>query len=186
MAKTKHRTSPTMLAPIRAARIHFVFVAAYAASIIVHDASNLMTPEAVMQRWKYCLALLVVSTVVWLLARSLRGGAGLIKALLGLLIVADIIIASLLVYAERGMASLSVALYAIPLVTAALTYSRSAILTTASLSTAAYAYAAIKYFVDFFNEGYRVQLYSSIGFYSATFFVLALLLIAVLQEKSSE
>lgn len=169
---------------IRAARAHFALTLALAAYIIVADASKLLAPEAVLQRWKYCLGLLVVSTVVWFLARSRKDRRVPQKSLLGLLIVADIAIASLIIYADRGMASLAVALYALPIATAALTYSRSALLTTASLSTAAYAFANIKYFVDFFNEGYKVQLYSTIGFYSATFFILAWLLIMVVQEKS--
>lgn len=183
MAKKNHSHH---IGTLRAARAHFVFVAAFAASIIVYDASNLMTPDAVLKRWKYCLVLLTISTVVWFLARSKRNSLGLQKVFLGALVITDIIIASMLVYADRGMASVAVALYALPIATAALTFSRSAILASASLSTAAYAFASIKYFVDFFNEGYRVQLYGTIGFYSATFFILALLLIAVVQEKTSK
>lgn len=174
------------LGTLRAARAHFAFVAAFAASIIVYDASNLMTPDAVLKRWKYCLVLLVISTIVWFLARFKGNNRILQKSLLGVLVVADIVIVSLLVYADRGMASVAVTLYALPIVTAALTFSRSAVLAAASLSTAAYAFASIKYFVDFFNEGYRVQLYSTIGFYSATFFVVSLLLIAVLREKNTK
>lgn len=183
MARNKKNLHHTTL---WAARAHFGLVLAFSAYIIVADASNLMTPDAVLQRWKYCLALMVVTTLTWMIARTKRESKLAQNLLIGLLVTTDIVVASLLVYAERGMASVSVSLYALPIATAALTYSRSAILTSASLSTAAYAFASIKYFVDFFNEGYRVQLYSTIGFYSAIFFVLAVLLVAIVKGKPSK
>lgn len=172
------------ISTLRLARVHFLYGLAFAASIIVYDASKLIAPEAVLNRWKYTIGLLVATTAVWYIAKIKKDNASLQKSLIAVLVCIDIIFASLLVYADRGMASLAVILYAVPIVTAAALLSRSALLATAALSAAAYAFVAVKYFVDFFNEGYKVQLYSTIVFYSAVFFVLALLLITVIRRKT--
>jgi hypothetical protein len=163
---------------------HFFYVFAFVASVIAFDASQLITPEALLKRWQYAAMLLVATTAVWYFARIKKDNQPLLKWLVGGLVLTDILFASLLVYADRGMASLAVALFAVPIVSSAVLMSRSAVLAVASLSTAAYAFSSVKYFVDFFNEGYKVQLYSTIGFYSATFFVIALLLVAVIKQKT--
>jgi hypothetical protein len=54
--------------------------------------------------------------------------------------------------------------------------SRSFTLGTALLCAATYLFATTKYFYDFFNEGYRVQLYGEIFFFSSIFIVAAGLL----------
>lgn len=162
---------------------HFLYAFAFAASIVVFDASQLLPPEAVFDRWQYAAMLFVATTVVWYFTRTKGDNTKLAKWLIAGLVLTDILFASLLVYSDRGMASLGIALYAIPIVSSAVLLSRSAVLAVAALSTAAYIYAGVKYFVDFFNEGYKVQLYSTLGFYAATFFVVAILLIAVIQQK---
>lgn len=167
-------------------RIHFFYVLAFAASIIVYDASHLIEPEAVLYRWKLAVAMAVITTVVWYIARTKNSGLSLLKWSVTLLVIADILFAALLVYADRGMASVAVALYAVPIATSAALLSRSAILATASLCTASYALASVKYFVDFFNEGYKVQLYSTIGFYGATFFIIALLITTVIHRTNKK
>lgn len=168
---------------IRLAHIHFVFIFALAASVIVYHASNLVAPESILERWQRIALMLVITTAVWYLARLKKDSAAFQKALVFALVLMDIGVASFLVYTERGMASLAVALYAIPIVTAGVLLSRSAVLATASLSVAAYAFATVKYFVDFFNEGFKVQLYTTIGFYGATFFILALLVITLIRRR---
>lgn len=182
MTKNIKTLYPTSL---RIARIHFLYVLVFAASIIIFDASALIAPEAVMNRWKYTIGVLVATTGVWYFARAQKNNMRIQKSIVALLVLADIIFASLLVYADRGMASLAVILYTIPIVTISALRSRSAILATASLSVAAYAFVTIKYFVDFFNEGYKVQLYSSIGLYGAILFILALLLVAINKQESN-
>ena len=169
---------------LRLARVHFLYGLTFAASIIIYDASKLIAPEAVLHRWKYTIGLLLIATVVWYLARLKKDTVGFQKSLIGILICTDIIFASFLVYADRGMASLAVALYTVPLATAAALLSRSALLATAAFSAAAYAFVSVKYFVDFFNEGYKVQLYSTVGFYSAIFFIVALLLTIAVRRKT--
>lgn len=162
-------------------RAHFLLVLVFAASIVIYDASQLIAPEAVLLRWKMAVTLLIITTLVWYLARR-KDSRSFHMTLVGVLIATDILFTSFFIYHDRGMASLGVALYAIPIATSALLLSRSALLATATLCTAAYALTCVKYFVDFFNEGYRVQLYSSIGFYSACFFILALILITIAKE----
>lgn len=170
---------------IRLAVIHFFYILAFAVSVIVYDASQLISPDAVLYRWKLAAAMTALTTAVWYAARTSKDKPNIHKLLVGVLVLADILFASLLIYNDRGMASLAVALYAVPITTATVLLSRSAVLATASLCTAAYALVSVKYFVDFFNEGYKVQLYSSIGFYGATFFVLALILITVVRKKTN-
>lgn len=167
---------------LRLARIHFVYVLAFAAMIIVADSWALIAPESTLRRWTMAAIMLVTTTAVWYAARQKPRAwqARLPYAL----IILDIAVATFMVYEERGMASRGVALYAIPLVVAALTGSRSTVLATASLSTAAYGMAAIRYFVTYFNEGYKVELYATIGFYSVMFFVLAALLTSRQDRKT--
>lgn len=170
---------------LRITRVHFLYVLAFAFSIVVYDSSMLIAPEAVLQRWKYATALLIVITAVWFAARRKKENNSFQHLLIALLVCADIVFASLLVYADRGMASLAVALYAIPIVTAAVSLSRSAVMAAATFSIAGYGLATMKYFVDFFNEGYKVQLYSSIGFYGLCFLLIAMLLTIVIQDRKS-
>jgi len=159
-------------------------VLALAISIIVYDSSKLISPEAVLNRWKYCLILFITTIAVWSLARFRKSDILFQKSLIGVIVLVDITVASLIVYADRGMSSVAVVLYAVPITTSALTFNRITVVSTAAFSTSAYAYSTIKYFVDFFNEGYKVQLYSTIGLYGAVFFILAMLLVIIIQEKS--
>jgi hypothetical protein len=84
------------------------------------------------------------------------------------------------------MASRGVALFALPIVVSAITLSRSAIFATASLSVGAYSYAAIKYFTDNPSEGYKVELYGDVLFYSASFFILAAVLWALVRSVQAK
>lgn len=169
------KNTSRQLLVLRLARIHFVYVLAFAAMIIVADSWALIAPESTLRRWTMAAVMLVTTTVIWYAARQKPRPwqAWLPYAL----VILDIAVATFMVYEERGMASRGVALYAIPLVVAALTGGRSIVLATASLSTAAYGLAAIRYFVTYFNEGYKVELYATIGFYSAMFFILSALLV---------
>jgi uncharacterized membrane protein YgdD (TMEM256/DUF423 family) len=65
-------------------------------------------------------------------------------------------------YWERGMASTSTILYALPLLVVAIAQNRHALMATAVLAAGTYAFAAVKYFNDYFNEGYRIQLWGTI------------------------
>ncbi len=164
-------------------RAHFLFVIFFATYIIISHSANLIEPEMTLKRWVLCLSVLSTSACVWLLLRFLPDKRGYHNILLGLITVVDIIIVSALIYYDRGMASPAVALYAIPILSTAISHSKTAIMSTSILSFAAYAFVTIKYFVDNFNEGYKVQLYGTLGFYGACFFVLAFILIALTHSK---
>jgi hypothetical protein len=84
------------------------------------------------------------------------------------------------------MASRAVLLYIVPIVVSAVLLSRVAVLMTAALATSAYVLTAIKYFVDYFNEGYKAELYTEVGFYCAMFFVVAALLATIIRFNKPE
>ena len=161
---------------IRASRAHFALVAAYIIVIIAYDASRVITPEAVMQRWIAAASLLVITAGVWHLAHNQKNDVPSLKRLLLLLISADLAMAAFNVYTQRGMASRAVLLFLIPIILSAILLNRSAIFATATISAAVYAVTAVMYFTLNFNEGYKAELYGEIGFYSAVFFVTAMLL----------
>lgn len=171
---------------IRICRTHFYLLGIYAVYIIASDATQLITPTLVYQR---CLAAgLLLSLVggIWYAARDKGRAANFYRFLLYVLIVADIAFAGFNVYTQRGMASRAVLLFLIPIVVSALLLSRVATFFTAILSTAVYVLMAVKYFVDFFNEGYKAELYIEVAFYTAMFFVVAGLLTTLIRFKSTE
>lgn len=171
---------------IRICRTHFYLLGIYAVYIIAADATQLITPNLVYQR---CLAAgLLLSLVggIWYAARDKGRAANYYRFLLYALIVADIAFAGFNVYTQRGMASRAVLLFLIPIVVSALLLSRVATFFTAILSTAVYVLMAVKYFVDFFNEGYKAELYIEVAFYAAMFFVVAGLLTTLIRFKSTE
>lgn len=163
--------------------IHFVFVFAYIAQIIVYDAWKLITPESVLERWLIAAMLLIVNSTVWYLAHNKETTTGVYKALVFALIIADIAVASFNVYAQRGMASRAVALYALPLIVSTVLVSRAALLTTTALCIAAYTTTAVSYFVLNFNEGYKIELYGEISSYCVYFVILASLLWVSIRHK---
>lgn len=171
---------------IRVCRVHFYIIGVYAIYIIASDATHLITPVVVYQRWLAAGLLLTVTAIVWYFSRAANNNTNFYRALLYALILADIGFASFNVYTQRGMASRAVLLFAIPIMVSALLLSRVATLMTATLATAAYVLVAVKYFVDFFNEGYKAELYIEVGFYAACFYALASLISVVIRFKSAE
>lgn len=178
--KTKLATELQMSA-VRATRVHFVYIAAYMLSIVIFDSWNLITHEDVLQRWTAAALMVVINTVMWYLARQQFKSQSVYRYIIFTTILADIIFAAYNVFSQRGMASKSVALFAVPIITAATLKRRSVILAATSLSVAAYSTAAVRYFYLHYGEGFRVQLYGEIFFYSALFFVMALLLLVVVR-----
>lgn len=158
------------------ARAHFLFVAVYVAVIIASDAWNLIVPEVVLQRWTLAAVMLSVSAVVWYAGRNKVRGQWFYTCLIFALVLMDIAVAAISVYMQRGMASRSVMLFAVPIAVAAALRSRAAIYATATVSSAAYTLAAVRYFVLHFNEGYKAELYTETLFYTGVFFVLATIL----------
>lgn len=163
-----------------------MFVAVYAAYTIAADATHLITPDFVLQRWSMNAALLVGVGIIWYLARNNVKNSSYYRVLLYAVILLDITMATFNIYTQRGMAARAVMLFSIPIVVSSLLLSRTALFLTAALSTAAYSLAAVKYFVDFFNEGYKAELYIEVGFYCAVFFILAAVLSVLVRFRNSE
>jgi hypothetical protein len=161
---------------LRLTRVHFFYVAAYMLSIIMFDSWNLISHEAVLQRWTLVGVLLIINTVIWYLCKVRLKNDNIYRLLLVALILTDIVFAAVNVYWQRGMASKSVMLFVVPIISAALIRSRSLVLATASLSTAAYSIVCVNYFNLNYGQGFKIELYGEIFFYSALFFVLGALL----------
>jgi hypothetical protein len=164
-------------------RVHFFLVALYMFNIILSDAWNLIARDLVWQRWCMAAVMLIVTTMIWYFARANVKSAGLYRGLILGFVLMDIALASFTIYTERGMASRGVMLYAIPIIVAAITLNRSAIYGTAALSTATYILTATRYFYVYFNEGYKVELYTTLMFYSGGFFILAALCWLVVRTR---
>jgi hypothetical protein len=171
---------------VRLTRVHFLFVALFAVQTIIYDAWNLIAPNAVLNRWILAASLLIITTASWYLAKNRIKSTGAYKALVFIIILADIAAASFNIYTQRGMASRAVMLYTIPILVSATLLSRAALFATAALCVAAYTSTAIAYFVLNFNEGYKIELYGEVGFYSAIFFILAGLLWIVIRSSNNK
>lgn len=171
---------------IRLARIHFIFVGLYALYTIISDGTNLITPNIVLQRWTMNVILLTGTAIVWYLARNRVSSSTYYRVLVFVLILLDIAMASFNIYTQRGMASRAVMLFTLPIVVSAILLNRTAIFMTAVLCTAAYSLAAVRYFVVNFNEGYKAELYSEVGFYCVCFFILAAILSTLIRFRDSE
>jgi hypothetical protein len=170
---------------VRICRVHFLLLAAYAVYIVAADTTQLITPQLVLQRWAACGLLFVGVGIVWYSAHN-GGSAGsnYYRVLTYALILFDILFIGFNVYTQRGMASRAVMLFAIPIAVSAMLLNRTALFLTAILSTATYVLAAVKYFVDYFNEGYKAELYIEVGFYSGMFFILAAILAILIRFRN--
>lgn len=173
------------LSLLRATRAHFLYVGLVIAQIIIYDAWKLIVPEAVLKRWLAAAAFAAVITFVWYQVRNSHATKANLTYMAYALIAADILYASFSVYQQRGMASRSVILFVIPLLVAIILRSRRAIYATAMFAVIAYTTTAVSYFVINFNEGYKIELYGEVGFYSVLLFILANLLWN-LQRKSAK
>lgn len=167
---------------MRACKIHVLIAALFAGQTIAFDAAKLITPDIVLKRWILAAVLLVVASVCWQLAR-LDDKPAKIHKLVWLLILTDIVFASLTVYASRGMASKAVLLFVIPILLAAVLGRKGVIYLAAAMSAAAYAVTCVAYFVLNFNEGYKIELYGEIGLYAALLIVLASLCWTLVRTK---
>lgn len=185
-AKAKKAVNWLQVNTIRAARVHFYFVFIYGAVLIAADAGKLYAPEDVLTRWILVCILLSVTAVIWYISRRYSQRTLYYQFLVYTLIMTDILIAAWSVQTERGMASNSVALFALPIATAAILLSRAALFMTASLCTAAYWIVCVRYFVRNFNQGYKLELYTTLTFHSALFFLIASLLWVLVRQIQNQ
>src|SRR5437879_1717329 len=113
--KSAIRASWLQTTALRITRVHFLYIASYMATIVIFDSWNLFTHEAIAQRWTIAGILLALNTVFWYVCRIKFSKDTVYIILVLLLILADILFASLNVFWERGLASKAVFLYTIPL-----------------------------------------------------------------------
>jgi hypothetical protein len=184
MAKRNSKPSETRIRNSLAGfcKIQFLFILVFAGQTILYDASQLITPQSVLRRWVAISGLLAVNGGIWYLVRSRSGHRVLYKSLVALMVLSNIAMASFLVYEERGMASRAVFLYIFPIIISGVLLSRSALYATAIFSVAAYSLTAVSYFVLNFNEGYKVELYGEVAFYSLIMLLSAGLLARLLHS----
>jgi hypothetical protein len=171
---------------VRIARLHFIYVAAFLAQTIIFDTWNLYTHQAVSQLWTAGGILLAFNVIVWFLARMKNPSYTFYISVLLALIVVDIIFASYIVWWQRGLYSKAVMLYMVPIISAAATRSRSILLTTTTLSVAAYSTISVRYFFQNYGLGYRVELWGTVGFFSAILFVLTFLLLIIIRPTEEK
>ncbi len=174
--KNNQVSDKNIISVVKTARIHMWLVGIFMLATILFDSGNLITHELVAWRWTAAGLLLGLSILVWYFARLLS--VRWVPFLVSALIIGDIAFATFNVYTQRGMASKAVMLFVIPIIVSLLLQRTSAVLATTGLCVAAYSVAAVRYFHIYFGEGYRVELYGEVGFYSALMFVIAGLLIA--------
>lgn len=168
---------------LRVSRFHFAFILIYAVQTVIYHASKLITPDVILHRWIATAGLLVVTTAVWFVAKHRKSSSTMYQYAITAIIFADLAFAAFNVYTQRGYASKAVLLFIVPIIVASVFASRSALFATALLAIAVYTTTAVKYFVDYFNEGYMVELYGEIAFYSALFLLVAALLWATMHKR---
>lgn len=174
--KQKTEINRLKLASIETSKLGIVFVLIYSATTLIYKLWKLMTPDILQERWVAALIMLSISASLWWFSRQKTLSSLYYRVIIGLQIMMYICIAGYSIYAERGMASNSVILFAIPLVIVALNHSGKALLATTLACGATYAYAAIRYFREYPSEGYKVELYGGLVFYISILFLLSALL----------
>jgi len=170
--KIKSKNSKLQIDVLRVTRTGFAFIVVFLLTTIIMDSWNLLTHESVGLRWISAGLLLVVNTAVWYFARcksTRRYYTGLVMTL----VVSQIIFATMNIYWERGMASALPIIFAVPILTAGALKRRTALLTATVLSAGAYSTSVVVYFTSNYGEGYRIQLWAQIFFFSGLFFVIA-------------
>lgn len=184
MKKSKNTVSKLRLSVLRATKVQFFYIAAFVLFILQYDAWKLITPQSLLQRWTMATVMLVISTLCWFAARNKVASDSYYKSIAYVLITLDIYVAGFSVFTQRGMSSRAVALFAIPIIIAALV-NRTTIFATAGLCVAAYSFAAVRYFALNPSEGYKVELYADLSFYSAIFFIIAALMWVVISRNTN-
>lgn len=183
-SKTKSKTAHNSVrtAFTRVSKLHVLLGIVFAIQVIIYDASKLITPDVVLKRWLVISSLIVASGVCWYFAR-LNDNPKVIYNLARILIAADLLVASFYVYTQRGMASRAVILFILPILAAATLQRKGLIYLTTLLSVVVYTSTAIAYFVLNFNEGYKVELYGEIGFYSALLVIIGAISWSLVRHK---
>jgi len=165
-------------------KAHIGISVIYIASLLVFDAWKLVTPESSLMQWLMALVFLVISVLIWMAARDNSPAPGYYQRLVWYLICLDVVWASFGIYTQRGMSSRAVMLYALPIAVSAVLGSWLAITISAAISSFAYLFTAVWYFKAHPSEGYKIELYGTVAFYSAIFFILAAVLWILVRNRT--
>lgn len=176
-------TTWLQLSSLRITRIRFIVLALFAFSTMADDAWNLIPGEVAASRWIALAVVGFINTLLWFASRNNVKSEFFYKGLLYCQIIMDILFISLLIFSQRGIASRGVMLYAVPIISAAVLLSRSAIYAAAALCASAYTVAVMRYQFLHPSEGYKIELYGQLALYGAIFFVVAALLQVVIRSK---
>lgn len=168
---------------VRITRVRFALVAIFIVNTIAADAWNLIPANYVLQRWTLLAVVAMANTFFWYASRTTAKSSGYYKALIYGQIIMDIVVISLLIYSQRGIDSLAVLLYAVPLISSAVLLTRSALFATATLCASTYVLSCIRYQFLHPGESYKVELYAELFLYGAVFFIMAALLYIVIRSK---
>lgn len=170
---------------VRLALVRYVVLGLFILNTLADRAWNLIPTETAMNRWLALGIIGVLNSVIWFLSRKSGKSEFFYRGLLYGQIILDIIFVSLLVFSQRGIASRGVALYALPIIEAVVLVRRGVLYVTAGLCTGAYTAAVMYYQFLHPSEGYKIELYGALLFYSAMFFVAAILLQLVTRPQKT-
>ncbi len=174
------------LSAIRTGRAFFILTLVYVVTIVLYDAFALVTPDMLQIRWLVAATLATGSALLWYSARRKRAPAKYYARLLYGYILLALLFASVNVYIGRGMASKAVALYVLAILVAGLLLRRAAIYMAAIIATAAYVLTAMTYAINNPSEGYKIELYGEVGFYSGLLFITAALIWDIVRSKNAD
>lgn len=168
---------------LRLCRLHFGLLILYGVLVGVYDSAHLMAPDIIMKRSVTFGILLVANTALWYAAHKEVQRSSYYKWLIYGVVLIDLVLATASVYTDRGVASRDVALFALPIISAAVLVNRSAIYGTAFLSLAAYVAVSMRYYFLHPNEMLHVEIYGMLVFHSAIFLAVASLLWVVVRAR---
>lgn len=153
--------------------ISIFFAFAFVGFMSANQAWGLQTQEVLNIQWIG----LAISTIVFIILavlafRPKKSYAYYVSVLL-LQSITYIILISVIVYYQRGMASNAIVLYCLPLISVMISRTAVAIFAVSVASILGYALAILKYFQDYPSEGYRIELYGQMLFYAFIMLLIA-------------
>lgn len=162
-------------------KLNTLLALVYGVFTALYDAWQLITPDALIIRWVIFLTFLVVLVALWYVAKYNKSQKKL-PFIIGALILANLIFISLSIFFERGMASRAVMMYSLPILSAAFFNNKRTVYFVALLSVFSYTLSAKWYSVVHPSEGYKIEIYGTILFYSIFMFLIAGF-VALLSDK---
>jgi hypothetical protein len=155
----------------RVVKWHAGLLGLFVASLLIYEAWNLLTSQALLERWLVIAVLTATLIFVNTASRPIVPKTSYYNYLIIAIITVDIFITSYLVFSQRGMASKAVALFFIPIIASRMFNSIRAIYITTATCAIAYATMTITYFFNNPSEGYKVELYGETAFYAVLLFI---------------